>query len=572
MDNLRLVLFFTLAAVLLLLYQAWVQDYGPIGAPPAIAQNSHSTDSPGTAKGDEGISPPPTGSMTSSPAAMSLSGNTVPIPGTPATVPASVARTTDTIRVETDLLSLEIARTGGTIVSARLLDYPQSPADPENKFRLLKPEPPNLFIVESGLRGAEGGPLPSDTRSLQFQSNETYYSLPVGQEVLEVRLTWSDPAGVEIHRLYRFTRDSYVIELTQQVVNNTPDSLAARAFSQVIRTELYDPEASSFIYTYTGAVYYTPEAKYHRAPFDDMKEDRLSLETTDGWIAIIQHYFLAAILPSPSQPQTFFTSAREDGKYLIGTYTAPITIPAGSTHLFQERIFVGPKLQDTLASVAPGLDLAVDYGLLTIIAQPIYWLLSHIYALVGNWGWAIIILTILIKAAFYKLSETSYKSMANMRKITPRIQALKDRYGDDKERLNQAMMEMYKKEKINPLGGCLPIVIQIPVFIALYWVLLESVEMRQAPFMLWIDNLSAPDPYFVLPLIMGVSMYVQQKLNPAPPDPIQAKVMMSLPFVFTVFFAFFPAGLVLYWVVNNLLSIAQQWYITDKMEKATAKH
>jgi YidC/Oxa1 family membrane protein insertase len=216
--------------------------------------------------------------------------------------------------------------------------------------------------------------------------------------------------------------------------------------------------------------------------------------------------------------------------------------------------------------------LAVDYGLLTIIAQPIYWLLSKIHALVGNWGWSIIFLTILIKLAFYKLSETSYKSMANMRKITPRIQALKDRYGDDKERLNQAMMEMYKKEKINPLGGCLPIVVQIPVFISLYWVLLESVEMRQAPFMLWINNLSAPDPYFVLPLIMGVSMYVQQKLNPAPPDPIQAKVMMSLPFVFTVFFAFFPSGLVLYWVVNNLLSIAQQWYITDKIEKAAAKH
>ena len=572
MDNLRLVLFFTLAAVLLLLYQAWVKDYGPIGATPAVPQYTQGTVTPaiGGAKGE--VNAPPIGSETPVPTTNNLTENSVPVPGTAATAAGSIAAGTDTIRVETDLLRLEIAQTGGAIVSARLLDYPQSPADSENKFRLLKPEPPNLFLIESGLRGAEGGPLPSDTRSLNFQSVQTSYTLPADQEKFEVRLTWTDPAGVEIHRLYRFTRGSYVIELTQQVVNNTPAPLAARAFSQVIRTELYDPDASSFIYTYTGAVYYTPETKYQRAPFDKIKEDRLSLETTDGWVAIIQHYFLAAILPSPSQPQTFFTSAREDGKYLIGTYTAPVSIAAGSTHSFNDRIFVGPKLQDTLASVAPGLDLAVDYGLLTIIAQPIYWLLSQIHALVGNWGWAIIILTILIKAAFYKLSETSYKSMANMRKITPRIQALKDRYGDDKERLNQAMMEMYKKEKINPLGGCLPIVIQIPVFIALYWVLLESVEMRQAPFMLWIDNLSAPDPYFVLPLIMGVSMYVQQKLNPAPPDPIQAKVMMSLPFVFTVFFAFFPAGLVLYWVVNNLLSIAQQWYITDKIEKAAAKH
>lgn len=572
MDNLRLVLFFTLAAVLLLLYQAWVQDYGPIGTSSAEAQNTQGLASPVASRGDRDVSVPPTVNVSSTPTTTPLTDSTVPIPGTATTAPTSAVTTTDRIRIETDLLSLEIARTGGAIVSARLLEYPQSPVDPESKFRLLKPEPPNLFIIESGLRGAETGPLPSDTRSLQFHSAEASYTLPVGQEMLEVRLTWSDQAGVEIQRLYRFTRGSYVIEMTQQVVNNTSVTLIARAFSQVIRTELYDPEASSFIYTYTGAVYFTPEAKYQRAPFDKMRDQRLSLETSNGWVAIIQHYFLAAILPSPNQPQTFFTSAREDGKYLIGTYTAPVTIPAGSTHNFSDRIFVGPKLQDTLASVAPGLDLAVDYGLLTIIAQPIYWLLAQIHALVGNWGWSIIILTILIKAAFYKLSETSYKSMANMRKITPRIQALKDRYGDDKERLNQAMMEMYKKEKINPLGGCLPILIQIPVFIALYWVLLESVEMRQAPFMLWINNLSAPDPYFVLPLIMGVSMYIQQKLNPAPPDPIQAKVMMSLPFVFTVFFAFFPAGLVLYWVVNNLLSIAQQWYITDKIEKAAAKH
>ncbi|HPB74909.1 MAG TPA: membrane protein insertase YidC [Chromatiaceae bacterium] len=572
MDNLRLVLFFTLAAVLLLLYQAWVQDYGPIGGPPPVAQNAQGTAPSGGGIGEKEGSIPPTASASSTSKTNNSPDNAVPIPGALSNAPANAGTVRDTIRVETDLLSLEIAQVGGAIVSARLLAYPQTPADPDTKFRLLKPEPPNLFIIESGLRGGESGPLPPDTRSLQFQSAETSYRLPEGQEALEVQLTWSDPAGVEIHRLYRFTRGSYVIDLTQKVVNNTPAPLAARAFSQVIRTELYDPEASSFIYTYTGAVYYTPEAKYHRAPFNKMKEDRLSLETSDGWVAIIQHYFLAAILPPPSQPQTFFTSAREDGKYLIGTYTSPVTIPAGATHPFHDRIFVGPKLQDTLASVAPGLDLAVDYGLLTIIAQPIYWLLSKIHALVGNWGWAIIILTILIKAAFYKLSETSYKSMANMRKITPRIQALKDRYGDDKERLNQAMMEMYKKEKINPLGGCLPILIQIPVFIALYWVLLESVEMRQAPFMLWINNLSAPDPYFVLPLIMGVSMYIQQKLNPAPPDPIQAKVMMSLPFVFTVFFAFFPAGLVLYWVVNNLLSIAQQWYITDKIEKAATKH
>jgi YidC/Oxa1 family membrane protein insertase len=318
-------------------------------------------------------------------------------------------------------------------------------------------------------------------------------------------------------------------------------------------------------------VYYSPEDKYTKESFDDMRDARLQREVSDGWIAMIQHYFLSAWIPPSGTVETFYTNVLDNSRYIIGKYSSPVTIASGASHSFENRLFVGPKLQETLTEVAPGLELAVDYGWLTVIAQPIFWLLNKIHSIVGNWGWAIIILTILIKLAFYKLSETSYKSMANMRKMTPRMQALKDRYGDDKQRLNQAMMELYKKEKINPLGGCLPILVQIPVFIALYWVLLESVEMRHAPFALWLNNLSAPDPYFVLPLIMGVSMFVQQKLNPPPPDPIQAKVMMSLPFVFTVFFAFFPSGLVLYWVVNNLLSIAQQWYITQKIEKAAAK-
>jgi YidC/Oxa1 family membrane protein insertase len=249
-------------------------------------------------------------------------------------------------------------------------------------------------------------------------------------------------------------------------------------------------------------------------------------------------------------------------------YSPPIKVAPGQTFVFTDKLFVGPKLQNHLAAIAPGLDLTVDYGWLTVIAQPIFWLLDQLHYLFGNWGWAIIFLTVLIKVAFYKLSESSYKSMADMRKLTPKLQEVKDRYGDDTERLNQAMMDLYRKEKINPLGGCLPIVVQIPVFIALYWVLLESVEMRQAPFALWINNLSAPDPYFILPLIMGISMFVQQQLNPAPMDPIQAKVMMGMPLIFTIFFAFFPSGLVLYWVVNNLLSIAQQWYIVRAVENA----
>jgi YidC/Oxa1 family membrane protein insertase len=561
MDNLRLFLFFALAVVLLLIYQAWVEDYGPIsGSPPAVAQN---------APGD-----PPAELEADVPAA-----DVAPVPAVagPEEQPPSGAAgvsgpaAAEPILVETDVLRLEISPVGGTIVSAWLKDYARTADDPETKFRLLKPDPPNMFIAESGLRGPEQGPLPADTRTLRFESARGEYGLEPGQDALEVLLTWRDASGVGINKRYRLSRGSYVIDSSHEIVNDTGTAVAARSYTQLQRTELYDPDASSFIYTYTGGVYYTPESKYKKVSFDDMRSERLSLETANGWIAMIQHYFLAAWLPPADEIQTFFTSARDGSKYLIGSYTPAVTVAPGTSHTFTDRLFVGPKLQDTLASVAPGLELAVDYGWLTILAQPIFWLLDAIHSLVGNWGWAIIILTILIKLAFYKLSETSYKSMANMRKLTPRLQALKDKYGDDKEKLNQAMMELYKKEKINPLGGCLPILVQIPVFIALYWVLLESVELRQAPFALWIDNLSAPDPYFVLPLIMGISMFVQQKLNPAPPDPIQAKVMMSLPFVFTVFFAFFPSGLVLYWVVNNLLSIAQQWHITRKIEKAGAK-
>lgn len=560
MDNFRLFLFFGLAVVLLLIYQAWVQDYGPVSQQPAAVTEVVPADPSATA-------PPPAEGVPAVPQTTAPADAPVPAMGPTA---GSTSPTSDgLIEVTTDLLRLQISTRGGSIVSAWLKDYAVSPETPEEHFRLLKPQPPNMFVAQSGLLGSEADRLP--THEAIFTSSATSYKLEPGQTSLTVELRWSHPSGVEVVKRYRFDRGSYVITATQEITNGSGQPLAARDYSQLQRTELYDPNASSFIYTYTGGVYYAPDDKYKKVSFDDMRSKKLERPVTDGWVAMIQHYFMSAWIPPASGLQTFYTSVLPGDRYIIGKYSAPVSLAAGATHTFENRLFVGPKLQEHLASIAPGLELAVDYGWLTILAEPIFWLLDKIHAIVGNWGWAIIILTILIKLAFYKLSETSYKSMANMRKLTPRLQALKDRYGDDKQRLNQAMMELYQKEKINPLGGCLPILIQIPVFIALYWVLLESVEMRHAPFILWIDNLSAPDPYFVLPLIMGVSMYVQQKLNPQPPDPIQAKVMMALPFVFTVFFAFFPSGLVLYWVVNNLLSIAQQWHITRNIEKAAAK-
>lgn len=545
MDNIRIILLFSLAFVLLLIYQAWVQDYGT--PPPAVAQTPTTESTPAPPADTPALPVSPTG--------------TVAPPSTGALASES---STAPIVVETDVLKVEIAPRGGTVQAAWLSQYPVTPETPEVKFQLFKASDPNFHVAQSGLHGATADPAP--THEAEYAAQSKHYQLGKDQDELVVDLTWSGASGLQVTKRYRFHRGSYLIDLEYLIDNRSPQDWKGRAYYQLQRSTPYDPDESSFVYTYKGAAYYSPEDKYEKVDFDTIAAQKLDREVTGGWVAMIQHYFISAWLPPAQQPQHFFTNHLPGPRYVIGAWTAPLTVVAGSQQTLATRLYVGPKLQNTLSSIAPGLDLTVDYGWLTVFAQPIWWVLDKLHFLVGNWGLAIILLTILIKAAFYKLSETSYKSMAHMRRVTPRLQALKDRYGDDKNRLNQAMMELYKKEKINPLGGCLPILVQIPVFIALYWVLLESVEMRQAPFALWITNLSAPDQYYILPLIMGVSMFIQQKLNPAPMDPVQAKVLMSMPFIFTVFFAFFPSGLVLYWTVNNILSIAQQWVITRKIE------
>ena len=549
MENYRLALWASLVFILFLIYQAWMQDYGPQRQAQATAQTQTQT------------SVPKAPAETPLPA---VADKTAGLPGLSAVEPGG-----EPIRVETDRLKVEISPRGGTLEALWLLDYPVHRNQPDIKLQLFKQAEPNLYLAQSGLLGASKELAP--THEALFTSAAKDYRLAKDQNQLVVELTWSNQAGVQVVKRYRFQRGSYLIEVDHELVNQSGQEWSGRAYYQLQRSPLVDPNASSLLPTFTGAAYYSPETKYQKLPFDGFDKAKLDRDLTGVWTAMIQHYFVAAWLPPAQQTQHIFANSLTGPRYLIGGYTPPAQVAPGGSYTFTNRLFVGPKLQNELDSLAPGLALTVDYGWLTIFAQPIWWVLDHLHSLFGNWGWAIIFLTILIKAAFYKLSETSYKSMANMRKVTPRMQALKDRYGDDKERLNQAMMELYKKEKINPLGGCLPIVVQIPVFIALYWVLLESVEMRQAPFLLWINNLSEPDPYYVLPLIMGVSMFAQQKLNPAPVDPVQAKVLMSMPFVFTIFFAFFPSGLVLYWTVNNLLSIAQQWHITRKIEGTAAK-
>lgn len=553
MDNQRLFLVGALALVLLLIWTTWQRDYGPQPTPQAESTEA----SPQSGSEAPAAAAPPA----------SPTGDTVdPAPRAPGdSGDASVAGTGGVVQVETDTLSLRIPLQGGNITQAELLRHSVSEDDPE-PYTLLSPSSP-LFMAQSGLV-SEGGTAP-DHRA-QWQASADVYRLEDGEDTLEVPIRWRSGDGVTVTRRYIFERDSYVVRLVQEVENNADAPWRAYQYSQLRRSA--ETEGPGFLgaASYTGGVIYSPAEKYEKISFGDMEDQDLSRDIADGWLAMIQHYFLAAWVP-PRDDDLRYYSQFDDGAYVLGQSSPWQTAEPGERVSFENRLFVGPKEQDRLDAVAAGLELTVDYGWLTIISKPLFIALSWIHDVVGNWGWSIILLTLGIKLVFYKLSETSYRSMARMRKLQPEMQKLRERYSEDRQQMNQELMQLYKKEKVNPLGGCLPILIQIPVFIALYWVLLESVELRQAPWILWIDDLSVRDPFYVLPLLMGASMFLQQKLNPAPMDPIQQKIMMGLPFVFTIFFMFFPAGLVLYWVTNNSLSILQQWFITRRIEAGDKK-
>jgi YidC/Oxa1 family membrane protein insertase len=423
---------------------------------------------------------------------------------------------------------------------------------------------PSLYVAQSGLIG---GDLP--THRTTFTSAESQYRLLPNHEALEVVLTWQNDAGLQVDKVYTFFRDSYTISVNYRIQNNTESALSPSVYYQILH-DSQSGQGSFMMPTFTGGAYYTDIDKFKKISFSDMAKQNLSKNSKDGWVGLVQHYFASAWIPQDGVSREFYTKELADNIYSIGAVSSTGEIAPGATLEIPAKLYAGPQIQDQLKAAAPGLEYTVDYGWLTIIAAPLFWVLSSIQKLVNNWGVAIILLTVLIKLAFYPLSAASYRSMAHLRELTPRLQSMKEKYGDDRQKMQQAMMELYKTEKINPLGGCLPILVQIPVFIALYWVLLGSVEMRHAPFMLWIQDLSATDPYYVLPLLMGATMIIQTKLNPKPTDPVQAKVMMIMPIVFSVFFFFFPAGLVLYWLVNNVLSIAQQWHINRATERATA--
>ncbi len=542
MDTQRLVLFVIFSFSLLLLWDSWQKEQQPAPARPP-AQTAPALDQAPTPRAN-------------------LSGAA---PAQPAT--QSVLQHGERIRVRTDLVEATIDTVGGDLRGLELLKQ-RDAVDPKKPFVLFEDHPNALYVAQSGFIDSV---LP--THKALYKAVATQYTLAPGAKDLKVSLEWQGD-GVTVEKTYTFHRDSYLIDLSYTIHNNSGAALKPEAYFQLLRHGRPPAGDPKFVHTYTGVAVYTDKEKFHKISFPDIEKGKETLppKSTDGWIAVLQHYFLSAWLPPRNAEREFYTKAVGQDLYSAGVILPVGTIAPGGSDTLTVGLYAGPQEQAKLEALAPGLNLTVDYGWLTIIATPIFWVLSAIHRLVGNWGVAIILLTVLLKLAFYPLSAKSYRSMAQMRLLTPRLQKLKEQYGDDRQKLHQAMMELYKTEKVNPLGGCLPIVVQIPVFISLYWVLLATVELRQAPFVLWIHDLSAPDPYYVLPIVMGITMLIQTKLNPTPPDPIQAKVMMIMPLAFSIFFLFFPAGLVLYWLVNNILSITQQWYITRSLERAKAEH
>ncbi|HDO7812462.1 TPA: membrane protein insertase YidC [Legionella pneumophila] len=467
------------------------------------------------------------------------------------------------IQVKTDVLDVGIDLKNGDIVKGLLLDYPLSVEDKNKPFPLLQNQASQRYVANSSLFVLDG--QTPQSLDFDFTSEKEYYELKPYQNQLIVTLNGKSEDGLDVKKEFVFTKGSYLIEVNYKIAN-TGNSLWKGYFNtQLLRSSPKEDKSSIFhIGSYTGASFSNPgKNRYQKVSFSDMSKSNLDVDAKGGWIAMQQHYFLSAWVPNADSENKFYTLAT-DKDYTIGAVSQPITVKPKEDKIVGSKLYIGPEITSVLKGISPSLDLTVDYGILWFLSSLLFSLMKAIYTVVGNWGWSIVLVTVLIKLAFYRLSATSYKSMASMRKLQPKLQALRERYGDDKAKISQATMELYKQEKVNPLGGCLPILIQIPVFIALYWVLLESVELRQAPFIFWINDLASADPYHVLPLIMGATMLIQQKLNPAPADPMQAKVMMFLPILFTGLFWNFPSGLVLYWIVNNTLSILQQWYITRK--------
>ncbi|MFT7526250.1 MAG: YidC/Oxa1 family membrane protein insertase [Arenicella sp.] len=565
MENQRTFLIVALMAISAVLYTKWIEF---------SSSNQTTNDTPVQLSQNNGNAVP------TSPQSIV---NAEAVPSTPSSIaapsidslPSSVNQVADSIggiiSITTDIVIAKINTNGGVIESIELRKEPIAIDQKDQGFPLLMKTNLETFVAQDGIL-VSGQTGPNHAQTL-YQSQASNYSLGDADSV-QVPLTWVSESGVEYTKVFTFKRDSYVVDIDYNVVNKTGANWQGYLYAQFNRTQPADSGGGfGRLPSYTGGAIYTEEEKYEKVDFKDISKQNLATQTNSGWVAMLQHYFVGAWIPKNGGPKQFYSAVNNSQAnpiYRLGYKTLePKVIPAGQSDSIGTSVYLGSKEQSRLKKIQKdsnitGLALTVDYGVLTFIADPLFTVLNWIHNIVGNWGWSIILLTLLIKMVFYPLSAASYKSMAGMKKLQPRIKTLKERYKDDRQKFQTEMMALYKKEKINPAGGCLPILIQIPVFIALYWALLESVEIRQAPFALWLQDLSAPDPFYILPVLMGASMWAQQQLNPAPMDDIQKKVMTIMPIALTFLFLTFPQGLVLYWVVNNVLSMAQQWFINKK--------
>ncbi len=568
MPNIRTLLWFALAAMLFFNYEAWMKDYAPPEAPVVTDTSS----APGAANKGGSPSPKTGGTLgdtvpTAAPAP--LAGTTPAVPAAagatspPVVTPTNAEAAGDApklISVHTDVFNVEINLKGGELDSADLLRYPLHKDTPNVPVRLFSTaDDAGYYVLQTGLAGV--GTEAAPTHLANWTATQSSYSLEPGATELQVPLSWTDGHGLTVTKTFTFKPGSYVVNLSYDIRNESTEPRQFASYSQILRH--WEPAKRSYFdvdtYSFKGPAVYNGQKKQD-LKVEDAEESKFSETATNGWLASLQHHFVAAIVPTPDEAFTYRLQV-QGHQYLVSATGPEFTVAPGADTQVAEKLFFGPKLQEQLAATGPKLQLTVDYGRLTTLSQPLFVVLNWVHGVVGNWGWSIIIVTALIKLIFFPLSQASGRSMAKMRAVGPRMKQIQETFKDDKEKLGRAMMELYKKEKINPLAGCLPTVIQIPFFISFYWVLLESVEMRQAPFLLWINDLSARDPYFVLPLLMGGAMFAQFKLNPAPADPMQAKIMQFMPLVMTGMMAWFPSGLVLYWLTNTVLSIAQQWYV-----------
>lgn len=550
-DFLRMTSYAILVALFLLLYSNWTKEHPTqpvINTMPGIQM-------PSSSAAQNNYVPDVTNNATTA---------------NPTNVSSASAASTQLVHVQTDVMDVQIDPQGGNIVQVKFLKYPES-LHSEKPFLLLNNNPDSRYVAQSGLLSANG----PDTKQGQavFKTDQNDYVLSPDKNTVSVNLHWQNAQGVAITKTFTFTKNSYQINVGYQIENKSASPWDGNLYLQLMRTNTPPTTKQGLVgmATYFGAAISSPDKPYQKISFKQMSQNNVNQSITGGWAAMIQHYFVSAWVPDSNATSQYFSRITNDGLYTVGMIGPKISVAPNQTFTTQAKFYAGPAISSELIKVAPHLNLTIDYGLLWFISAIIFWMMQTIFNFIGNWGWAIILTTLAIKLMFYHLSAKSYRSMSMLKTLQPKLNQLKERYGDDKQEFTKATMELYRKEKVNPMSGCLPMLIQIPVMMGLYWVLIQSVELRQAPFILWIHDLSIKDPYYVLPVLMGISMFLQQRLNPPPPDPMQAKVMMMMPVVFTVMFLNFPAGLMLYWFVNNTLSFLQQWYIMRSINADNSK-